>query len=275
MKAIVLSCDKYIKFADHMITTYQNIWSSNPFIFRLPYENYPHYLKEKYGNKVELIHVPGSNQKIKLTVLTLLEDLDDEDWIYWCMDDKYLVQLREEKVNEILKWVRSLRETSISGICFARVRNLYKSKALDQNDILVGPKGKVFFKRQNYSEIWVHQFLKVKALRRLFESFPDREFSAKEMDKFKRKLQLFEEQKLYVSKRNLAIFGESTTRGMITTNCANSFAKFGMTIPHQFDISSREIIMGKLNNVFVEFLLDFTDRVFCNKKSHDRINLLI
>ena len=65
--AIVLSCDRYIKLADHMITNYQKIWSGNPFIFRLPYEHYPHELKEKHGDKIELIHVPECNSKIRVS----------------------------------------------------------------------------------------------------------------------------------------------------------------------------------------------------------------
>ena len=33
MKAIVLTCDKYLPITDHMLYTYQKLWSSNPFTF--------------------------------------------------------------------------------------------------------------------------------------------------------------------------------------------------------------------------------------------------
>ncbi|WP_249267850.1 hypothetical protein RVR34_16365 [Microcystis aeruginosa FBCC-A68] len=95
MKAIVLTCDKYIKFADHMIYTYQKWWPSNPFTFRVPYGDYPENLA-KYGDKVELIPMdsakvihPIETEKgtkqvslIRDTVLNLLKDLPDEEWIY-------------------------------------------------------------------------------------------------------------------------------------------------------------------------------------------------
>ena len=74
MKAIVLTCDKYIKFADHMIYTYQKWWPSNPFTFRVPYGDYPENLA-KYGDKVQLI--PMDCSQIRDTVLNLLKDLPD------------------------------------------------------------------------------------------------------------------------------------------------------------------------------------------------------
>lgn len=80
MKAIVLSCDKYHPMADHMIQCYQDIWPSNNFTFRIPYQNETNYFNLKYGNKVEMIK---SDRMIKPTVLKLIEDLVDDDWVYW------------------------------------------------------------------------------------------------------------------------------------------------------------------------------------------------
>ena len=37
MKAIVLTCDKYHKITNHMITTYQDLWPSNKLKFVIPY----------------------------------------------------------------------------------------------------------------------------------------------------------------------------------------------------------------------------------------------
>ena len=88
MKAIVLSCDRYIKLAEHMIRTYQHLWPENPFQFIIPYNhNYPQDLKEKFDDKVEFIK---TKENIKPTVLELIKDIPDEELVYWCIDDKCL-----------------------------------------------------------------------------------------------------------------------------------------------------------------------------------------
>ena len=59
MKAIVLTCDKYHKITDHMITTYQHLWPSNKLKFVIPYnEKYPQFLEDKWGDKVEFVKPP-------------------------------------------------------------------------------------------------------------------------------------------------------------------------------------------------------------------------
>lgn len=234
-----------------MISTYEKIWPSHPFIFRLPYENYPKYLKEKYSDKVELVKISDTNSSIRSTLLSLLEDLSDEEWIYWCMDDRYLISINEKKANQTLDWIRLIRDPKISGICFARVRNLYKSSNVEKSNFLLSPDGQIYFKRKNYNQIWLHQFLRAKVLRRLFSLFPDRSFSPKEMDDFKDKVNLIQEHRLYVVKTNIVIFGESTTRGEITRNCATSLVRYGIDFPDNFKVSSKEIIIGKMYNFAV------------------------
>lgn len=58
-----------------------------PFTFRIPFQDPERCLEG--GNREYIQTDPG----IKKTVLGLLQDLDDEEWIYWCTDDKYPVKL--------------------------------------------------------------------------------------------------------------------------------------------------------------------------------------
>src|SRR5690606_9760749 len=97
MDAIVLTCDKYAIFTDHMIDCYMRHWPSNPFRFVVPYQQSTA-LDDKYGELVELVRTPSD---IKGTMMTLLKRYDDEDWLYWCIDDKYLIELDEDKANDI------------------------------------------------------------------------------------------------------------------------------------------------------------------------------
>ena len=48
MKAVVLTCDKYMPFADHTIQTYEKLWKNNYFTYRVPYNNnYPQSIKKR------------------------------------------------------------------------------------------------------------------------------------------------------------------------------------------------------------------------------------
>lgn len=255
MKAIVLTCDKYISITDHMLYTYQRLWSSNPFKFRIPYQTYPQFIKDKYGNKVELIETEKS---IKSTALKLLEDIPDNEWIYWCMDDKYLIQIEEKKVNQIYQFVKTIKDTSICGIAFCRFRKWLQDDYLKQDSKLLGPNGQIFLERVDYSQIWIHQFVRAKVFRDLFESFPERPFNAREMDKFKDEYKLIPDKKLYVNMENLVVLGESTLKGKITTNCLESYQRWGIKAPEHFEINKHRIIMGKLPRYYSLMGLKFS-----------------
>ena len=225
MKAIVLSCDKYHPLADHMIQSYQEIWPSHPFLFRVPYQQFPTNLNNKYTNKIELIKTPPD---IKQTVLTLIDDLAAEDWIYWCIDDKYLVEINETAVNNCVKWVSKISDPMDCGVMFCRCRKLLDLENLRHDCDAVSAYGNEYIQRKNYYQFWIPQFLRVKILRELFQEFPDSPFKAKEMDAFTGQnpgltvKKLRKDQRMHVSKINNARFGESTIAGVITKNCFTS-----------------------------------------------------
>ena len=83
-------------------------------------------------------------------------------------------------------------------------------------------------------------------MKNLFDGFPDRPFVAKEMDYFIQGKQVPLTQRMYVSEKNMVIFGESTTRGKLTQNCVQSFRKNGLEIPKIFEQCDKKIIMGEL-----------------------------
>ena len=63
---------------------------------------------------------------------------------------------------------------------------------------------------------------------------PDDMASAKLMDKFKNEVPKLPEHRLFVTKENFAIFGESTNRGAITQNCYDSIRSSGIELPEWF-----------------------------------------
>jgi len=248
MKAIVLSCDRYHPFTEHMIASYQAIWPSHQFTFRIPYQQYPQQLNDKFGSGIELISTPAD---IKQTVLTLISDLQDDEWIYWCIDDKYLVDIDEDSASSCFEWVNKITDPSVCGVMFCRCRKLLDSANLYTKNTLSSPHGNQYIQRRNYYQIWVPQFMRIKVLRELFLGFPDRAFSAKEMDVFTRQepgmiVKPFNKtDRMYVSSHNHACFGESTVGGQVTQNCQMSMRKYGISF-EGFEVSHKEIIIGKI-----------------------------
>ena len=202
MKAIVLSCDKYRALTNHMIYQYDKIWPNNPFRFYIPFQT----IDGINSSKIKYIK---SDINIKNTVLTLTNNLDDDEWIYWCIDDKYPIRFILPEVKNIYDWVTTIQSNKICGILFCRCRKLLNNNYLS-GKIIDDNNNNIFLERNSFDHIWIHQFLRVKVLRYLFNAFPDKINVAKDMDFFKSAIKLPTDYQLYVSKINYAEFGEST-----------------------------------------------------------------
>ncbi len=95
MEAIVLTCDKYRSLTEHMIFQYGRLWPDHPFRFRIPCQTL---IEPKSANR----EYRRCNPAFKSTILSLLEDLDDEQLIYWCIDDKYPIKLHLNRIRALL-----------------------------------------------------------------------------------------------------------------------------------------------------------------------------
>ncbi len=242
IKAIVMTCDKYRALTDHMIFKYEQLWPNHPFHFRVPYQELaPTMATDKVEYKKTPIH-------IKSTVLTLLDDLDDEELIYWCIDDKYPIKLDVPRIEKIYQWLTKEDASAISGVLFCRCRRMWCSEFLTGQAVIDDLKND-YLERKGYQQIWIHQFLRVKVLRYLFESFPDEIPFAKSMDKLKKQVTKPSSHRIFVSRQNLAVFGESTSRGIVTRNCYRSILENGLALPAWcLEPSDKETVIGTLED---------------------------
>lgn len=253
MKALVLTFDKYRPFAEHMIMCYEQLWPNNPFVFRVPYQSdeVKTYFEGKFGNKVEMIKSPSG---IVDTMFALSDDLDENEWVYWCMDDRYPMRLEVAEVERCCHY--ALNHDNIDGLMFCNNPRLWMPENIYLRKYKLKTKeGQKYYRRKNYTMIWNHQFLRVNVVRQFFGLFPRVMKQAKEMDYIKDKAVLPQNQRLYVLDHNVAIYGESTNRGVMLQNCVDSFEEKGLKIPDGFKITSEKIIKGtntnKDNIVFV------------------------
>ena len=239
IKAIVLTYDRYRAITQHLIVRYERLWPDHPFVFHIPYQ-------ELGGVDSKRIKYLTSPADIKATVLHLLADIDDEEWIYWCVDDKYPIQLVTDKIASLIS--HAMRSPEVSGLLFCRCRvTLSNPKLALYPRKIKNPFGDVYFERKAWFQIWIHQLLRAKVLRYLFTHLPDHIPSAKAMDELKNDVPKLAEHRLFVTKENFAVFGESTQRGVITQNCYESMLASGIELPEWFHSPNGEYVtLGKL-----------------------------
>jgi hypothetical protein len=223
MKAIVLTYDRNKILTEHMIRCYEELWPEHPFTFRIPFQDSKRCFQSPSR---EYIRTPPT---IKPTILRLIEDLDDEEWIYWCIDDKYPIQLEISKITNIFHAIINHENDNINGILFCRVRRMFDPDCVMASMELAGKES--LLERKAYHQIWIHQFIQVKVLRHLFTCFPDIIRKAKDMDYLKNELIKPVTHRLFVTETNLCIFGESLISGNITQNCLKSLSEKGFPIP--------------------------------------------
>jgi hypothetical protein len=224
MKAIVLTYDRNQALTEHMIHRYQELWPGNPFCFRIPFQSET---RLRQLPQREYVAAPAP---IYDTMQCLLEDLPDEEMVFWCIDDKYPVYVDGRMLEKVISWIGTDACADVDGISVCRSRKLLDPNNLTGN-ICVGPGGIRFRERKAFSQIWVHQFSRVKVLRTIFSAFPRDIHLAKEMDFWKNQIAKPADLHLYVTERSYLSFGESASRGGVTKNCYQSMRKHHLELP--------------------------------------------
>jgi hypothetical protein len=238
IRAIVLTYDRNRVLTDHMVACYTRLWPAHPLYFRIPYQL-------DAGLSDSRREYVLCSAAIKATVLRLLQDFSDEEWIYWCIDDKYPIKLNTEFLNTIVRWISESDDPNVSGILLCRARQMFNPEHLTGEEIRIG--SETLLERKSYAQIWIHQFVRAGVIRHMFTQFPDNIEKARDMDKFKNELVKPSSHRLYVTQCNQSVFGESTCGGIITTNCRESILELGMAIPVCFsETASRHVIIGEM-----------------------------
>ena len=170
----------------------------------------------------------------------MLENVDDNEWIFWASDDTYLMEINEDKANKTHSFVESLDDISKIGVTFGYIRavpmNSDSNQFIEYDDLK-------FIKRTYLTNQWAHQYWRAWVLKYMFDCIEEApKYQAKAMDgmlssdnKF---WDILERGDMYTLDNNAAIWGESTVRGKMAKSCYESFNSYGLEIPTSFELTN-------------------------------------
>jgi hypothetical protein len=214
--AIVMTKDSYRPFTLNMILSYEELWPDHPLEFFVPYQDDTSMGPKIHRSRINFIQTaPGFRD----TVLTLLEGLGCDDWVYFCIDDKFPTRVNASLMSEVFDRVRSgeANPPEVAGLAFTRSR-----AAVSWPDISI--KKSVSFGQQAYRKaslvnFWFHQLVRVQVLLDFFQTLPAVS-AAKEMDFH---VQEFRQDGVFLTTRTHALsLSESTSRGRVTASALKS-----------------------------------------------------
>jgi hypothetical protein len=162
---------------------------------------------------------------------SLLEGINDDEFVYWCGDDRYVDIFRN--VPDFLKIYKHLSrhaETPLDAVRILTNKHYDLKTNMLVDDVFV-------FKNKGWvvHGFWNHQFIRRQYLNKIFveNSLPE--------DYILRDLHIYLEERehndenmhrIYDVRRSLFVLGETTYHNLLTINCAEAFVKFGLSIPN-------------------------------------------
>ena len=117
MKGIVLSFDPHLEIANLVVETYNQLWPDHRFQFRIPFTNRDPRSIFRAQN-VEFISTPPD---IRSTLESLLCNLPEHEFVFWCIDDRYPIEIFEPT---LLRTVRDFASDAPSDIDSIKLTDL-------------------------------------------------------------------------------------------------------------------------------------------------------
>jgi hypothetical protein len=261
VKGIVLSFDPHLEIANLLVETYNQLWPDCRFQFRIPFTDRDPRAIFRAQN-VEFISTPPD---IRSTVKSLLCDLPEHEFVFWCIDDRYPMEIFEPAVLRAVRDFASdaggdvdsikLTDLTVEGIegklhtrftrrwrrqLFRRpdTQRVENDKTWRQREEAVAREpafslgGQRFFRQLGHPKngFYMPQFTTPAFLKRFFltPALPLK-YGIREFHHFLLSTNL--EHKSYFPNKFLLSVGESTFRGRLSMVCYEQMLKFGVVPP--------------------------------------------
>jgi len=240
MKAIVLTYDRQIGCAELLYKMYMDKWNDCPLTFRIPWnENKPSYFTGK--SNVELMHCKSP---IRETMASLLEDIEPDEFVFWCIDDRFPKEILDfqelNKLHHLLEASGLEYHYDAVKLCkwFGRknvaMKNWQNSVDSELSFNLLGREYDV--QVTNYAwGFYHHQFCKAKVLKALFLSdYLSDNYKLKGKGGLHTELvhgNSLQGLKMLSPRVNNVTFGEPLTNGRLTPEGLSYLAEYDCKIP--------------------------------------------
>ena len=154
MKALCFTFDRNMPIMEYVLYTYFKCWPDNPFVFYIPWnEAKPQHLIDQYGaDKIKLLQTDSA---VKPTIRTLLSVVNENEFIWWAQDDKYILDFKNK---QMIKDLYAFNSKDIGGFMFTKNADAHKSFLKTKH--YFGPYQLV--KKRNHHQIFQPQLIKKK-----------------------------------------------------------------------------------------------------------------
>ncbi len=220
MKAIVLTYDKQIGLSQLVVRSYNENLGQKLFDFNIPLNLQDNVEYFKGFDSVSLVN---SKSDVYSTMDSLLATIDDEEWVYWAIDDRYPTSI------DTVRFISLFNQLVRGDLDFANgVKLLFWREASSGDEVKID--GFPFFKQQKCGTFgfWHHHFLKAKVLKNFFIRNKRQKISnvllLNEYHNSQNELLFFDE--IYVPKKNIIELGEPLVSGLLTKNGLEALEKY-------------------------------------------------
>lgn len=222
MKALCFTFDRNMPIMEYVLYTYFKCWPDNPFVFYIPWNQIkPQHLIDRYGSdKIKLLQTDSA---VKPTIRTLLSVVNENEFIWWAQDDKYILDFKNK---QMITDLYEFNSKDIGGFMFTKNADAHKSFLKTKYDF--GPYKLV--KKRNHHQIFQPQLIKKEIIEflylnnRLSEHYPLLELYS--IMGFKPIKDLYSFQENYI---NIA---ESLDQGKLTANLVYHMNEDKFKIPN-------------------------------------------
>jgi hypothetical protein len=103
MRGILLTYDRQLGLAELLHKCYMRLWPDSPLRFRLPFNGSATGSAHAYLSRQANCEFVACDQSIRQTMRALLEGIAEDEWVYWCIDDRYPTWLDRDGLRSVLE----------------------------------------------------------------------------------------------------------------------------------------------------------------------------
>lgn len=228
MKAVVLTVDSHLEVARLVVESYRRLWPAARFVFRIPYfQRDPSSMFEDAGD----LEFVWTRPDIRNTMAALLDEIREDEFVFWCIDDRYPIAMVALKVmNGVFNFIAAV-PSDIVALRFT-APNRFASKALMPNAQSLDIAGMCFREQSGSSQngFYMPQFVRAAWLRRfLLSTELSPVYTIREFHQYLGTTNV--SAGIYAPDRSLLTLGESTIDGALTSDCQAQLTSLGLSSP--------------------------------------------